>query len=160
MAKRTKKRDTAGEGNEELIAGVPLRRVQEFLCRHEHSDWFDFDWVDARRLARDQDEPERSRTVERLAREMLARGWIEKVASRAAARRYRLTQEGRRYTAESRQLFKWPAAQSRIRPAHRSYGIGREWFDCLKHLHQELSRLKLNPEREVSLAVTIRFSGM
>jgi hypothetical protein len=30
----------------------------------------------------------------------------------------------------------------------------------LKHLHQELSRLKLNPEREVSLAVTIRFSGM
>jgi hypothetical protein len=48
MAKRTKKRDTAGEGNEEMIAGVPLRRVQEFLCRHEHSDWFDFDWVDAR----------------------------------------------------------------------------------------------------------------
>jgi hypothetical protein len=81
MAKRTKKRDTAGEGNEEMIAGVPLRRVQEFLCRHEHSDWFDFDWVDARRLARDQDEPERSRTVARLAREMLARGWIEKVAS-------------------------------------------------------------------------------
>jgi formylglycine-generating enzyme required for sulfatase activity len=64
MAKRTKKRDTTSDGGE-LIAGVPLRPVQEFLCGHEHSEWFDFDRFDARRLARDQDEPVRSRTLQR-----------------------------------------------------------------------------------------------
>jgi hypothetical protein len=143
MAKKRGKAEGA-EGGEELIIGVPLRQAQEFLCGHEYSEWFDFEFG-ARRLARDQDEPERSRTLQRITREMLARGWIEKVASRAAAQRYKLTEAGRRYAAESRHLFKWPAAQSRIRPAPRYAGRLR----CLTHLHNELLRLKLN-ERDLS----------
>src|SRR5262245_25938137 len=121
MAKKRGKAEGT-EGGEELIAGVPLRDVQEFLCGHEHSEWFDFDWLDARRLALDHDEPERSRTLQRITHEMLARGWIEKVASRSAKQRYKLTEGGRRYAAESRYLFKWPAAQSRIGPAPRYAG--------------------------------------
>ena len=141
MAKRGKAE--GAECGEELIAGVPLRCVQEFLCleaqyserKEPNEHWFD-------RFGVWGTFTEHKADVERLARELRARGWIEKVTSRAAARRYRLTEAGRRYAAESRHLFKWPAAQSRIRPAPR-YGIGRKWFDCLKHLHLELSRVRM-----------------
>ena len=51
MAKKRGKAEGT-EGGEELIAGVPLRQVQEFLCGHDHSDWFNFDRFDAWRLAR------------------------------------------------------------------------------------------------------------
>jgi hypothetical protein len=150
MAKKRGKAEGVNDGGEQ-IAGVPLRRVQEFLCRKvQYSEregsnerWFD-------RFGVWSTFTEDKADVERLACELMARGWIKKVASRAATQRYKLTEAGCRYAAECRHLFKWPAAQSRIRPAPRSYGIGREWFDCLKHLHQELSRLKLNPERDIS----------
>jgi hypothetical protein len=82
MAKK-RGRTGGGEFGEELIAGVPLRRVQEFLCHHEGREWFNIDWLDAWRLVRSEDKAERSRALERLAREMLARGWIEKVASKS-----------------------------------------------------------------------------
>src|SRR5262249_20829843 len=47
------------------------------------------------------------------------------------------TEAGCRYAAECRYLFKWPAAQSAIRPE--SHYAGR--FRCLIHLHNELVRL-------------------
>src|SRR5215472_1128816 len=138
MAKKRGKAEGA-EGGEELIAGVPLRRVQEFICsqaryseRKEPSEqWFD-------RFGVWDTFTEDKADVERLARALIARGWIEKVASRAAAQRYKLTEAGRRYAAESRHLFKWPAAQSRIRSESRY----ADRLRCLKHLYKELSRLK------------------
>ena len=84
---------------------------------------------------------------DKVVEELVARDWIEKTRTGREVRyRYRLTEAGRRLAEELAHLFKWPAAQSRIRPAHQY----KDRIGCLIHLHTELSRLKIDdPEREL-----------
>lgn len=127
-----KKRDTV---REKLVAGQPLSRVQRFLCRQAERQvgaeerWFDLTEI---RLFSGLE-----RRVEGVVQEMVARGWIEPVASKSKTQRYRMTEAGLRFAAESRHLFKWPAAQSRIKPPPQYLGrVG-----CLTHLCAELARM-------------------
>jgi hypothetical protein len=132
---------------EDFIAGQPIDRVWEFLCSRaertnpeEHEDDRFERFAIESMLSRDR--------TDEMVQELLARGWIESANNNYGPTKidkwFRLTEAGRLLAAQSAHLFKWPAAQSTIRPAP-TYG---DWFDCLIHLRTELARLgKSDPDK-------------
>jgi hypothetical protein len=101
-----------------------LRHVLEFLCQQtfvshagQSKEW----WSDLR-IKLELGVTGSKAAIDRLAREMLANGWIELARRYGRVRRYRLTDAGRSCAAVLQPLFKSPAAQSRIRPAPRAAG--------------------------------------
>ena len=151
MAKRRNAKRGSGP---ELIAGQPMREVLEFLCSQAQM-------LDRRRERRGEDEDQRlgysdlemrflsAPNPDAVVQELIAKGWVEKAPKkgREAKDRYQLTEAGRRLGEESAHLFKWPAAQSRIRPVPRY----KDRLGCLMHLHTEVARLERgDPERELA----------
>lgn len=140
---RKKKEDKSQGG---LIAGFPLIAYQEFLCRRlmilENSevDWFDLDHA---RLSFASNKP-----FDGAEEAMVARAWIEPVPTKSPTKRYRLTDAGKRFAADSQHLFKWPASNGRVRPAP-TYSSR---IECLMHLHKEFARVMGgDPERDLEV---------